>query len=166
MAPIHSPGAAPLEPRRGWWSRNWKWFVPAGCLSLILLVLAFVFAIVLLVFGALKSTDVYRTALSAAQNNPAVVEALGAPIEEGWFLSGKANVEGSSGEADFSIPISGPKGKGTIYVVAQKSAGRWDFKTLEVEVHATKERIDVAPTMTLETDPDTDSGESSIREVC
>jgi hypothetical protein len=31
-----------------WWSRNWKWFVPVGCLSLILLFCAFI----AVVFGA------------------------------------------------------------------------------------------------------------------
>jgi len=148
-----------MEPRRGWWSRNWKWFVPTGCLAFILLILGFVFAIVLLVFGALKSTDVYQTAVNAARNNPSVIEALGSPIEEGMFLSGNASVDGSSGEADFSIPISGPKGKGTIYVVAKKSAGRWNFATMEVEVKETGKRIDLSPTATTIEAEDSEGGE-------
>ena len=117
------------------------WFVPTGCLTLIALFVAFIGVIMLIVFGALKSTDVYKTAVAQAKGNAAVTEALGTPIKEGLFLSGKTNVEGPTGQADIAIPISGPKGKGTIYAVATKSAGRWIYTTLEVEVKATGKRI-------------------------
>ncbi|HEX8279790.1 MAG TPA: cytochrome c oxidase assembly factor Coa1 family protein [Chthoniobacterales bacterium] len=145
QTPPPSPfSSAPIPERpRGWWSRNWKWVVPSGCLGLIAVVIVFVAAIFLIVFGALKSTDVYKTAVARAKSSPAVIEALGAPIEEGWFMSGKTNVEGTSGEADIGIPISGPKGKGTIYAVATKSAGRWSYTTLEVEVSGRAARIDL-----------------------
>ena len=133
-------GAAPA-PRPGWWSRNWKWFVPAGCLTVIGLVVAFVAAVVMIVFGALKSSDAYKTAVARAKAHPEVTAALGQPIEEGMFLSGKTNVEGSSGEADLAIPISGPKGKAKIYAIATKTAGRWNYSTLEVEVTGRDERI-------------------------
>jgi hypothetical protein len=127
----------------GWWSRNWKWFVPTGCLTVILLALAFVGVITLIVFSALKSTDVYKSALAQAKDDPEVTEALGSPLEEGWFMSGSTHVEGPSGHADIAIPISGPKGKGTIYAVADKSAGHWGYSTLEVEVKQTGNRIDL-----------------------
>ena len=106
-------------------------------------IVAFVAAIVLVVFGAMKSTDIYKIAVARAKADPAVLEALGSPLEEGLFLSGKTNVNGSSGEADIAIPISGPKRKGTLYVVATKSAGRWEYKTMVVEVKGTGERIDL-----------------------
>ena len=64
------------------------------------------------------------------------------------FLSGKTNVNGASGEADLAIPVSGPKGKGTLYVVAAKSAGRWSYTTLVVEVAKTGGRIDLLPSDT------------------
>ena len=40
-----------------------------------------------------------------------------------------------------SIPISGPKGKATIYVTATKSGGEWDYSKLYVQLDQTKERI-------------------------
>jgi Cytochrome oxidase complex assembly protein 1 len=43
--------------------------------------------------------------------HPAVIEALGSPIKEGFFVSGNTNVNGASGEANLSIPISGPREK-------------------------------------------------------
>jgi hypothetical protein len=117
--------------------------VPTGCLTIIGLVVLFCLGIFLIVFGALKSTDVYKTALARAKSSPEVVEALGTPIKEGWWMSGKTNVEGTAGEADIGIPISGPKGKGTIYAVATKSAGRWNYTTLEVEVSGRSNRINL-----------------------
>jgi hypothetical protein len=141
MDPI-PPQPQPL-PQPGWWSRNWKWFVPVGCLSFIALIVGFVLCIVVFVFGIMKSSDVYKTALSRAQASPEVQAALGTPIKDGLVVSGNTKADGASGTADLSIPISGPKGSGTIYVIAEKKAGRWNYSTLEVEVAATKERIDI-----------------------
>jgi hypothetical protein len=118
------------------------------------LVIGFVVAIALLVFGTMKSSDVYKEALAKAKADPAVAQALGSPLEEGMFLSGKTSVDGASGEADLAIPISGPKGKGTLYVVARKSAGVWNYTTLVVEVQATGERLDLADSPAERAEPD------------
>jgi hypothetical protein len=91
----------------------------------------------------MKSTDVYKDALSQARGNSAVIEALGTPIKDGFLVSGNTNVNGASGEANLAIPISGPKGKGTIYVSAKKSLGQWRYSGLVVEVGQTHERIDL-----------------------
>ncbi len=109
-----------------------------------MLAVTFVFLIVLIVFGALKSTDVYKTALATARTDPRVINALGAPIEDGFFLSGNTNVNGASGKADLAIPITGPKGKGTLYVAATKEAGEWNFSKIVVAVEKTGERIDLS----------------------
>jgi hypothetical protein len=110
----------------------------------------FVCAIVFLVFGIIKSSDVYKTSLARAKNDPAVIEALGTPVKEGMFVSGNTHVEGPAGDANISIPISGPKGKGTVYAVATKSAGRWTYTTLEVEVHGRPDRIDLVRNTTAQ----------------
>lgn len=144
MEPIPPP--IPFQAKGTWWTRNWKWFVPAGCLTILALFAIFVCSIVLIVFGAMKSTDVYKDALARAKANPAVIEALGSPITDGLFLSGSTNVNGASGEADLSIPISGPKGKGTIYLKAEKSLGRWKYSDLVVEIQKSGERIDLKKT--------------------
>lgn len=105
--------------------------------------MAFIALILLIVFGAMKSGDVYKDALAKAKAEPAVIEALGSPIEDGMFVSGSTNVNGASGEANLAIPIHGPKGKGTLYVVAEKSVGHWNYSNLVVEVAGTKQRIDL-----------------------
>jgi Cytochrome oxidase complex assembly protein 1 len=83
----------PSKPRSNWWTRNWKWFVPTGCLTILVLFLVFVGSIVVIVFGAIKSTDPYRDAFARARMHPVVIEALGSPIKEGFFVSGNTNVQ-------------------------------------------------------------------------
>jgi Cytochrome oxidase complex assembly protein 1 len=145
------PSPAPFTPgpqpqSAGWWSRNWKWFVPTGCcLTPLVLGGTFIAFLVLVVFGAMKQSDVYKMAVARAKADPRVTNALGTPISEGWFLSGKTNVNGGSGDADLSIPISGPKGKGTIYAVATKSGGEWSYSKLDVKIDSTGETIDLGP---------------------
>jgi hypothetical protein len=138
-----NPPPVDSTPRSNWWTRNWKWFVPTGCLTILVLFLVFVGSIVVIVFGAIKSTDPYKDVLARAKKHPAVTEALGSPIKEGFFVSGNTNVNGAAGEANLAISIAGPKGKGTIYVKAAKSLGRWSYSDLVVEIQETRNRIDL-----------------------
>src|SRR6476469_5222548 len=140
---MEQPLTQTATPKPNWWKRNWKWFVPLGCFTVVLLHLAFVGSILVIVFSAMKSSDVYKEALARAKADPAVVRALGSPIKDGFLLSGNTSVNGASGESNLAIPISGPKGKGTIYLSATKSLGRWNYSGLVVEVGQTHERIDL-----------------------
>jgi len=140
---MEAPPPLPLQPRGNWWTRNWKWFVPTGCFTILILFAAFITLIVMIVFSAMKSSDVYKDALKRAKAEPAVIEALGSPIKDGMFVSGSTKVNGASGEANLAIPTYGPKGEGTLYVVAEKSVGAWNYSNLVVEVKKTKNRIDL-----------------------
>ena len=142
------PPLLPSTHPRGWWSRHWKWVVPLlGALMLALfagVVLLFMSAL----FGMMKSSDAYQQALREAKGNPAVVQALGEPIEEGWLTMGNININGPSGEANLQIPMSGPKGEGDIYLEATKSAGQWNYSTLLVRVDGSDQAIDLLPAQT------------------
>jgi len=140
---LQTQRSLPQKRSATWWQRNWKWFVPVCCVGALALVAAFVALILTLVFGMIKSSGVYKDALAQARAHPAVVEALGTPIEAGFYVMGSINVSGPTGHADVAIPISGPNGKGTIYAVATKHAGQWTFSQLAVEIKATNERIDL-----------------------
>jgi len=120
-----------------WWSRNWKWFVPVWFLGGI----GFYAAIVFLGFTVVKSSDVFKEAVSKAKANSSVVEALGPSIEEGLFVSGNISASNRSGHADMEIPVSGQNGKATIFVEATKSAVKWTFSTLTVEFDESDRRI-------------------------
>ncbi|HEV7269151.1 cytochrome c oxidase assembly factor Coa1 family protein [Pseudoxanthomonas sp.] len=117
-----------------WWQRNWKWCVPVLGALLLALFAAFVFGIVALVFGAIKSSAPYQQALTRAQSDPAVIAALGEPIRAGFFVQGNISTSGASGEADLAIPLDGARADGTLYVVAEKRAGEWRYETLAVNV--------------------------------
>ena len=118
----------------GWWQRNWKWCVPVLAALLLALFAAFVFGIVALIFGAIKSSSPYQHAVTRAQNDPAVIAALGEPINAGWLVQGNISVDGASGDADLAIPLDGSRADGTLYVVAEKKAGEWRYETLAVNV--------------------------------
>jgi hypothetical protein len=122
------------QPQRSWWSRNWGWVVAIGCLTPLLLLGGCVAGLVFVVFAAIKNTDVYTDALAKAQSNPEVRQRLGEPIEAKWWMSGNVNASNDGGEADFQIPIKGPKGDGSIVVEATKNGGRWTYQQLYVRI--------------------------------
>ena len=142
------PPPLPVTQRNGWWSRHWKWAVPLLSAFVLSLFAAVILLIMSAVFGMMKSSDAYKHALQQAKTNPAVVQALGEPIEEGWFTMGNISVNGPSGEANLQIPISGPKGEGDIYLEATKSAGQWNYSTLLVRVDGSDRSIDLMPAQT------------------
>jgi hypothetical protein len=146
MQPLPPQPQYPAQPQPSWWSRNWKWAAPVGCLVLLLPILAiggFIGGIVAIVFGSIKSTDVAQEALQRAISSPVVIEALGAPVEDGWWVAGQIKTTGPSGYADIMIPLKGSRTQGKLYAVARKSAGRWTYETMEVEVDGQDERIDL-----------------------
>jgi len=126
-----------------WFTRNWKWAVPSGCLVVLLIFGLFAGGIVYFVFKMIKQSDVYEDAVYTVSQNEACIEALGTPMEEGWFVSGSINITGSSGDADLTIPITGPYGEGTIFAVAEKKAGIWYYQLLEVEIQGQAGRITI-----------------------
>jgi hypothetical protein len=149
-----------------WWQRNWKWFVPVGCLSALLLFAGGIALLVTFVFGMMKSSDVYGQAVARAKANPELIATLGSPIVEGYFTSGSIQQSGASGSAELSIPLTGPKGKATIYVEARKSAGEWSFGKLQAEIESSHQRIDLRTGAERSTEPSelpdgTEQGDSS-----
>jgi amino acid transporter len=135
----------PLHPepmRKSWAERNPLWKIPLGCLTLLLLLAIFGTVAVTIVVGSFRSSDVYRQALAKATESPQVRERLGEPIKPAWFISGQLNVSGSTGNANLSIPISGPRGRALIRAVAQKN-GVWRFSSLEVDLEGQPGKIDL-----------------------
>src|SRR5687768_7209756 len=118
------------EHRPGWWARNWKWAAPSGCLLVVLLAFGGCMGMVAGLFGMMKNAEPYRDALARAQHSEAVIAALGEPVEAAWLFSGNITENGGTGSADYAIPLSGPRGKGTLYVEARKREGRWQLVVL------------------------------------
>ncbi len=117
---------------------RWALWLTCGFFTAVFLLIAvcaaFVFGMMALVFGSLKSSTPYQQALFTVQNNPQAVQTLGEPIKAGFLLSGSINLSGNEGDASLQIPVSGPKGKGTIYVEAEKYDNAWHYNRLELQV--------------------------------
>lgn len=134
---------APPPGKPGWWQRHWKWAVPllAGFFGLL-----FLAAIGLFVYGLLSmmgSSDVAMEAKRRAQQDTRVVEALGQPVEPGWFIQGNQQINGPNGHASLQIPLEGPKAEGDLYIEAVKRVGRWRYSTLIVVVDGQSTEIDL-----------------------
>ena len=83
--------------------------MPVGCLLPVFLVGGWALMVFFFATGIMKQSDAYKVALARAQPNSAVIEAIGSPISQTGIASGNSNVNGPTGEANLSIPLSGPK---------------------------------------------------------
>ncbi|MBL8909070.1 MAG: hypothetical protein JNM17_00065 [Archangium sp.] len=125
---------APVR-QASWWNRNWKWVVPVGCLGPVICCLSFAGFMYFGVSKVIQGSGAYTTALARAASNRDVQDALGAPLTPGMGIQGSIKENNGTGNADFTAPIEGPKGKGTLRVVATGRGGKWDFSVMEVEVN-------------------------------
>ncbi len=123
--------------QRGWVTRH-RW-------QLIAIAFALIGAIQLLSDVYLSMGEVSREAFNRAQASSAAVQRLGTPISRGWVVSGTWSVSKVSGNANIALPISGPKAKGTLYVVAKKDLGLWTFQTLQLALDGDNNRVDLLP---------------------
>jgi hypothetical protein len=131
------------EPRKNWWQRNWKWFVPTGCLTLVALFVVFIIAMFFTVTAMLKKSTPYVDAYAKATSNSYVIEKLGEPIEQSALIQGQISVSTTDGVADIRIPLKGPKGEGLLHVIGVKTDDTWSYSKMSVYIDATKETIDL-----------------------
>ena len=97
--------------------------------------------------NTMKSSGGYQQALAMVRADPAAMEALGTPIDDGWSPTGHVESGGSTGgTSDLAIPVSGPNGGGTLYVNATSVMGEWQFTRLVLKVKSTGEEIDLLQT--------------------
>jgi hypothetical protein len=75
--------------RRSWLGRNWGKLLAAAFLGRVL----FAAAILCLVVGAIRGSDVAKEAMARAQSNALLAQHLGNPMSEGWFVGGSTNVQ-------------------------------------------------------------------------
>ena len=130
------------EVKKNWWDRNWKWFVPTGCLGLLVVFGLFIAGIFFGVTSMMKDSDAYKEAMTIVQHDKLVNDKLGNHIEADGMASGSISINNDAGNCDLQIPIKGSKGKGTLFVVAVKR-GKWKYNELSVYVEATDEQIDL-----------------------
>jgi len=136
----------PLHPeplKKSWLERRPLWKIPLGCLILFLLIGIFGSIVMTIITTSFHNSDVYKQAVAKAVESSQVRDAIGEPIHPGWFVSGQLNVSGGTGSADLLIPISGPRGSGSIRAVATRNRGVWRYTDLQVNIKSRSETIDL-----------------------
>jgi hypothetical protein len=78
----------------------------------------------------MKSTQPYQTAVTLAQQDATVREALGDNITPGWSIQGSFHIENDTGEVQMTIPLSGSKSSGQVRVEGRLENGVWDYDKL------------------------------------
>ena len=134
--------------QKSWFGRNWGWVVPVGgcgcgCLVIILL---FVFGIGAAFFGfseMVNNATPIEYAVEQASNNKKVIDALGNDVENYGIPSGNISLDNSDGSIDFTIPIKGNNGKGTLVIKGIKVDGEWIYEDLYVILKETQEEINL-----------------------
>ncbi|MFH6992453.1 cytochrome c oxidase assembly factor Coa1 family protein [Flavobacterium sp. FlaQc-48] len=130
------------QPKRSWWDRNWKWFVPTGCLSILVIFGLFIASLFFGITSMMKSSDAYKESMTIVAQNKTIIEKLGNPIENDGMVSGSISTSNNTGHCNLQIPIKGPKGKGTLFVIAEKR-GKWKYSQMSVYIEKTDEEIDL-----------------------
>ncbi|MCA9971541.1 MAG: hypothetical protein KC425_15060 [Anaerolineales bacterium] len=105
-----------------------------GC-GLFICIGLFMLGIMAVVLGAIRSSEAYTLALAELQQNERALALLGAPIEDGWLVSGSISTSGDGGEADFTVPVSGSRQSGRLHVQARRAEGVWQLLRLDLEVN-------------------------------
>lgn len=126
-------------PQPGWFKRNWYWLVGGGCLGLMLCCGGVAGVAYFAATTAIKQSGPYIEAVKEVTTNAQVSEALGTPVEMGMMGNSSFNETNGEGSMEFTCPVSGPKGKGTLHGVSHKSKGSgWVTDTLELTLESGK----------------------------
>lgn len=108
------------------------WLIlPAGCLTIVLIACGGFFAFVYIgVTQLLVSSEPYQHALLVLKQSAAVGEHTGQPIVASGSPTGSVHKKNGAGNADLQFSVSGPKGSGTVHVVAERQEGEWSYSTI------------------------------------
>jgi hypothetical protein len=85
-------------------------------------------------FRAFRSSGAYKEAVARARSHRGVLDALGGPIDPGFWVGGSIHVSGSTGSASLATPLHGSRGDGMLRAEARKAGGVWTFDRLLVQV--------------------------------
>lgn len=153
----------PDQKPKGWFGRNWLWFVPVVILLPLLCCCGGPAAFFWWASGHIFEMAPYKDSVAAAQQSPEVQQALGTPITapESFIelvqvgqSGGKfnTNTSGSTIDLDIELPISGPNGSGMLVIVADSADGgaTWTYTTQEVRIDSTGEVIDLKTGKTMQ----------------
>ena len=143
------------QQRKGWFARNWKWVVPTGgCLLIIILFIVFAGSLFFGLSTMMTDSQAYKDSMEAVTSNQEVIDILGEPIEPDGMQGGNFSYKNGVSSAEFSIPIKGPNGEATIFVVGSGVDDDWTYDAMEVHIDGTNEIINLLEQEQPETIPE------------
>lgn len=87
------------------------------------------------IIDRVKNFDYYKSALKSLRSHAGAVHYLGEPIKDKSFkLSDSENNFSDGKTAKFSIPVAGPKDRGTYYFWAENKEDVWKVTRAELEL--------------------------------
>ena len=131
----------PQGPKRSWFGRNWFWLVPLLVLTPINCCCGGIGSMFWWVTSELKQMPPYIDSVAMAQQDAAVQQALGAPIEVPTIL-GFPNggdfdfgMEATGQTFEATLVLNGSSASGTLRIEAQSSDGvNWTYTVRQVEL--------------------------------
>jgi hypothetical protein len=127
-----SPALEPLpekQRRRGWWSRNWLWFVPTVLLVFIVLCCGCPVGIFGVAYNKVFE-QVTSQAMPKIEANERLRQELGEPITSAFWPLPAFQLE--ERDMDVRWNIQGPKGEAKAHMKARLMKDRWETVILEV----------------------------------
>lgn len=82
------------------------------------------------IFSKIKTVEEYTCGLKTAKSDRRVIEMLGEPISDAFFVTPNIEISGSKRDVQFQVPLSGPKGSGDLIVVSYRDSFRSDFQAV------------------------------------
>jgi YD repeat-containing protein len=96
----------------------------------------------------LRTCPAFTASVELALHSAEAKAALGSPMKVGPVALGMVHEDAASGYAILSIPMSGPTGKGTLYAVSNRIAGRWEIERAALhrgDSSSLSGRVDLSP---------------------
>ncbi|MCE5266757.1 MAG: cytochrome c oxidase assembly factor 1 family protein [Planctomycetaceae bacterium] len=117
--------------QRGWFGRNWLWFVPALILFLVVVGAG---ALYWSFYVRIYRLDVVQDATTVIKADKSLREKLGEPIHKLWLPSREAMPAAriEDREKDVRWKIRGPKGTAEVHVLSQMRLGEWQRVVFDV----------------------------------
>lgn len=82
----------------------------------------------------LKNNRAYERGVETALKDSIVAEALGAPVEEGWFLNGTVEGDGIESRGVWRVRLVGADRSGTLQITGLKRGGDWRVVAMSLKV--------------------------------
>ncbi|WP_141059476.1 cytochrome c oxidase assembly factor Coa1 family protein [Stenotrophomonas rhizophila] len=131
---MNLPPPLPTHPR-GWWARHWRWALPLALLLTITALAGVAWWLLVQWSHWSRGSEPYQEAMRRARCSVDLVAHLGEPIQDGFLPMGELETSSTGvGSSQFVVHLSGPRGKGRLFLQAEREQGRWDYPMLYVLV--------------------------------